>query len=163
MSYQKVQSTKDVDTLVTVAHEIWTEYFGTMVDGKILAKIIDAVQSKDAIQSQIENGFDYYLIVEEKVVGYFSYKINQQHSELFLSKVYISCSSRGRGIGRKVLNHLETICRGSGIKKISLTVFEKNSAAIRTYKKWGFIDIGIVRREMGSGIAFNDIEMQKIV
>ena len=164
MSYTKVQSPKDVNTLVKVAHEIWTEYFGTMVDGDILGMIIDAVQSKQAIQSQIENGYDYYLIVErETVVGYFSYKINQNYTELFLSKVYFNFSSRGRGVGRKVLNHLEKICRGSNIKKISLTVFEKNLAAIRVYRKWGFIDQGVVRRDIDKGIVFNDIEMQKNV
>ena len=134
MIYRTIDSDEDVNLLVQIAHEIWSDHFGTMFDTETLRKLIESVQSKKAILSQIDNGYQYFFIIEnEKPIGYFAYKIDHSRDQLFMSKIYIYSDQRGKGIGKNVLRHLEKLSHDAGISKISLTVYHKNTNSINAY------------------------------
>lgn len=136
MEYRKIVSNEDVNILVSMAYEIWSEHFKTMFDCETLSKLIEGAQSKKVILSQIEEGYHYFFLLEnEKKIGYFAYKINQSENELFLSKIYIYSNQRGKGIGKKVLKHLEKLSHDAGIRKITLTVYYENTNSIKAYEK----------------------------
>ena len=162
MKFKKVESDSDVNILVQIAHEIWSDHFGPLFDIETLAKLIECVQSKKAILSQIEDGYQYFFIFEgENKLGYFAYKINLLRDELFLSKIYIYSEQRGKGIGKKVLNHLEKLSHDTGIRKITLTVYHKNTSSIKAYEKWGFLNLGLIKRQFDNGLVFEDVKMEK--
>ena len=50
---------------------------------------------------------------------------------------------RRRGVGYKLVSHLQKHCIKNGIQKIFLSVAENNIAAISLYEKTGFNKIGI--------------------
>jgi ribosomal protein S18 acetylase RimI-like enzyme len=89
--------------------------------------------------------------------------MDQPKNELFLSKIYVYSDQRGKGIGRKVLNHLEKLSRNAGVRKIVLTVNHKNIDSIRAYEKWGFANLGPIKRELENGLVVEDIQMEKFV
>ena len=162
--YEKVESDEDINALVSLAHEIWSDHFTSMFDSKTLTQVIEGVQSKKAILSQIEGGYHYFFIIlHNKRIGYFAYKIDQSENELFLSKLYICSNQRGKGAGRKVLNHLENLCLDAGIGKIALTVYPKNTDSISIYEKWGFSNLGLIQRQLGNGLVFDDVKMEKSI
>jgi ribosomal protein S18 acetylase RimI-like enzyme len=164
MVYKKIESDEDVNALVLLAHEIWSDHFKSMFDSETLAQVIEGVQSKKAILSQIEGGYRYFFIIQDdKRIGYFAYKIGQSKKELFLSKLYIYSHQRGKGVGRKVLNHLETLSHDAGIGKIALTVHPKNTDSIRIYEKWGFSNLGLIQRQLDNGLVFEDVKMEKSI
>lgn len=164
MDYKKIESDSDINTLVEMALDIWSDHFKSMFDSETLPKLIEGAQSKKTILSQIEDGYQYFFILEgEKKIGYFAYRINQPSDELFLSKVYIYSDQRGRGVGRKVLNHLEKLSHDVGIRKISLTVYHKNTNSIKAYEKWGFTNLGLIKRHFDNGLVFYDIQMEKSI
>ena len=164
MEYRKIESDGDINALVQIAHEIWSKHFKSMFDDKTLLKIIEIVQSKKAILSQIKNGYQYFFIIEgERKIGYFAYKINQSSDELFLSKIYIYTDQRGKGIGKKILNHLEKLSHDAEIRKISLTVYHENTNSIKAYEKWGFTNLGLIKRQFDDGLIFKDVKMEKLV
>lgn len=164
MKYIKIDSDEGVNVLVPIAHEIWSDYFSSMFDSEILPKIIEGAQSKKTILSQIEDGYQYFFIVEnKKKIGYFAYKIDHSKNELFLSKIYIYSDQRGKGIGKKILSHLEWLAQEDGVNKISLTVYHKNTDSIKAYERWGFLNLGLIKREFNNGLIFDDIKMQKTV
>jgi ribosomal protein S18 acetylase RimI-like enzyme len=135
-----------------------------MFKKQILEVIIKTVQSKEAISKQMDDGLSYYLIPGESTpVGYFAYCLSGPESELFLSKLYILEAERRKGIGRQVLRYLEMICRKESISRMRLTVFHKNTSAIEAYTKLGFETAGTIHRDLGNGIAFDDILMQKTI
>ena len=110
MVYRKIETENDVDTLVPMAHEIWSDHFKTMFDKEALPRLIEAAQSKKAILSQIEDGYQYFFIdQDERKIGYFAFKIDQPKKELFLSKIYVYSDQRGKGVGKEVLDHLEKL------------------------------------------------------
>jgi RimJ/RimL family protein N-acetyltransferase len=49
---------------------------------------------------------------------------------------------RGRGIGSRLLGSAIAWSRGQGLHKLSLDVFPANAAAIRLYRKCGFVEEG---------------------
>lgn len=164
MMYIEVKNDSQVELLAQLAKEIWTTHFSRMITREILEVIIEAVQSKEAIAKQMDDGLLYYLIPGKRSpAGYFAYSFSVPESELFLSKLYILEEERSKGIGRQVLRHLETICRDESISRIRLTVYHKNTSAIEAYKKMGFNPSGTIHRDLGNGIAFDDILMQKAI
>jgi ribosomal protein S18 acetylase RimI-like enzyme len=164
MEYSKISSSEDVNILASMAYEIWTEHFGSMFDEKTLQKLVEVAQSKKTILSQIEDGYQYFFIIENgKRMGYFAYKIDHCKDELFLSKIYIYSDQRGKGVGKKMLNHLERLAHDTGVKKITLTVYYKNTNSIKTYESWGFSNLGLIKRQFDNGLVFDDIKMEKPV
>ena len=41
MEYRKIESDGDIDTLVQIAYEIWSDHFKSMFDCEILPKLIE--------------------------------------------------------------------------------------------------------------------------
>jgi ribosomal protein S18 acetylase RimI-like enzyme len=162
--YIKVENDRQVERLAYLAKEIWINHFGRMFTREILDVIIETIQSKEAIAKQMDDGLLYYLIPGRRApVGYFAYCLSEPESELFLSKLYILAAERRKGIGRQVIRHLETICCNEALSTIRLTVYHKNTDAIEAYKKMGFIATGTIHRDLGNGITFDDILMQKTI
>ena len=160
--YKKVESEKDINELVAIAYEIWSKHFGQLFDADTLSKLIEGVQSKTAILADFKNGYDYYFITESsKNVGYFAYKILSTEDELFLNKLYIFADQRGKGIGKKVLKYLEDICLSDGVNSISLTVFHENTNSVKAYEKWGFENLGLIKKVFSDDLVFDDFKMRK--
>ena len=57
--------------------------------------------------------------------------------------------SRGRGIGRRIMELLEDEARSAGMKRIELNVFGDNEPAKRLYASTGFVEMA---RQMGKDL-----------
>lgn len=124
--------------------------------------MVEKFQSKTAISEQIATGYSYYLL--EAGGDYFGYTgICPQKDELFLSKLYIRASQRGKGYGRRVIEFLEELAREKGLCKITLTVNKNNTDTIRAYEKFGFTNTGPVVQDIGNGFVMDDYKMEKAV
>lgn len=166
MSVEFVEATEkgQIELLAGLAREIWTDHFGPMFEKETLDTVIEKVQSAKAIMKQIEEGYLYYFIqFQGASAGYLAYRINAAESELFLSKLYLLSSMRRQGLGRLVMQHLEEICRIRHLSGLRLTVFHKNTSAIKAYEMYGFQNLGSIRRYLGNGIVIHDYEMGKTI
>lgn len=85
------------------------------------------------------------------------------NDEFFLSKIYIYSEQRGKGTGKRVLKHLEKLSHDIGIRKISLTVYHENINSSKAYEKWGFTNLGLIKREFDNGLLFEDVKMEKSI
>ena len=72
---------------------------------------------------------------------------------------YTNYSSRGQGIGSKLLVHLEDYALKSGIRKLTLT---STPTAEKFYKKKGYVSKGQVEVTI-LGVSFSESEMSKIL
>lgn len=159
----KVHNNTQIETVARLAKIIWTGYFNEMIGPEAVAYMIETFQSKPAIMKQIkEQGYTYYLIQpEEKAIGYAGICVKKDKDELFLSKLYLLPSQRGKGYGKQVMQFLEDMAKKQQVCKISLTVYHKNKTAIQAYKKMGFIHTGSVKRDIGNHIIIHDYTMEK--
>nr|WP_070961645.1 GNAT family N-acetyltransferase [Hyphomonas sp. Mor2] len=56
----------------------------------------------------------------------------------FIGFLYVDPEFRGRGINKRVLDHLFTWAKAQGLPEVHLTVYPGNDSAVRAYKKAGF-------------------------
>ncbi len=78
--------------------------------------------------------------------------------------VYVERAGRGKGVGKALLEALDTAARENGFTRLELDVFDFNEAAVRLYERAGFTFAGIYRdRAMYEGKPSNVVFMEKIL
>ena len=100
-----------------------------------------------------DHGPRHPVIVAEvagSVVGWASLnRFNPRTSYDFVAdfSVYIDRASRGRGIGRQLLEYLVGLARARGYHKMVLAALALNSAGIALYTRAGFTRVGVYREQ----------------
>jgi len=89
-----------------LATSIWSEHYIPIIGANQVTYMLDKFQSEEAIDEQIsKKHFHYYgIYFATLLIGYFS--IRQEHSQLFLSKVYILKDFRGKGYGKITIDFI---------------------------------------------------------
>ena len=61
----------------------------------------------------------------------------------YVAELYIEPDMRGAGIGRALIERAEADFRARGLRRIAITVLEKNVNAHAAYRAWGFAPAAI--------------------
>ena len=158
----EVLTEEQIETVQSLAAEIWTEHYVPIIGKEQVDYMLDKFQSKESISDQIRNGLLYFLIEEDnQSIGYIG--VQPKGDELFLSKIYIKSSERGKGYGKKAIQCIEKLAKEKGLRKIALTANKNNRDTINAYEKLGFKNLGSVIQEIGGGFIMDDYEMEKTV
>jgi diamine N-acetyltransferase len=156
----KVSSIKHIEAVEALATEIWTEHYIPIIGREQVDYMLARFQSRQAISEQIAGGYIYFLIQEEgQFIGYVSVQPKEQ--ELFLSKIYVRSSCRGKGYGRKAVGFVEELAKEQGLERIVLTVNKNNALAIKAYEAIGFKKVEALVQDIGSGFVMDDYKMEK--
>lgn len=156
-------NTKTEYTIIeNLANSIWVEHYTPIIGELQVAYMLEKFQSAIAIEDQVEKGIWYYIIqYRDTNVGYFSFSKSEDF--LFLSKLYILNSVRGKGIGRIAFSFIESKARELDLKKIKLTVNKYNTDSIEVYKKMGFQTIEAIIQDIGNGYIMDDYVLEKVI
>lgn len=92
----------------------------------------------EAVKSTVEQNHTFCAVEKDgdKVTGY--YLCYYVLDECEIARIAVSENVRRRGVGQKLLNHMEMICREKGITRILLDVRKSNRTAAAFYRKNGF-------------------------
>lgn len=157
----KVQAATDLYQLKQIealAREIWEEHYTPIIGANQVAYMLDKFQSAEAMQAQLEEGYEYYSLFEGgQLIGYLAFK--EEAIGLFLSKIYIHSAQRGKGLGRAAMNFVKAEVEKRGIAQIRLTVNKYNHNSIATYLRLGFIKTRELVMDIGEGYVMDDYEM----
>ncbi|WP_236778441.1 GNAT family N-acetyltransferase [Pseudalgibacter alginicilyticus] len=150
----------DYIQIEALANTIWYEHYRPIIGENQVNYMLEKFQSVSAIKEQIDNGFEYFIVIfDKKPVGYMAVK--QEPEFLFLSKIYILNNHRGKNLGRKMLCFIEENAKNKNLKNIRLTVNINNTNSIKAYEKWGFQKSGTLVTDIGNGFVMDDFEMIK--
>ncbi|MCL2281378.1 MAG: GNAT family N-acetyltransferase [Dehalococcoidia bacterium] len=152
--------------IAALADEIWHEYYVPIIGAAQVDYMLAKFQSADRICTDINNDGYIYLIAlgedESDMLGYCS--IVPKENYMLLSKFYVNHDSRGKGIGRSLLNDVIKLCRCEhSFDKVRLTVNKQNAHAIAVYKKIGFTIVDSIKTDIGSGFFMDDFVMEHIL
>ena len=151
-------SDADAGIIARIARPIWEEHYTPIIGQDQVNYMLNKFQSESAIQSQIAEGYHYYLVnFDSKAAGYMATKI--EASKLFLSKFYLSSEYRGNGIAKIMLRYLTQQASESGCQLIELTV-NKYNPAYNIYLKLGFKNVESIQIDIGNGYIMDDYRMQ---
>ena len=119
------------------------------------------LQSAEAIRRQImQEAYCYFLIgYDGDLIGYAA--VQEQEESLFLSKLYLLHSARGKGAATQVLSELERMAHEKGLPRIWLTVNRNNRNSIAIYQKKGFRILREEAAPIGGGFVMDDYIMEK--
>lgn len=97
-------------------------------------------RQREYIQSKMDNGSKFYMLVEEKPVGIVSVKEN------LIEDLYVLPDEQNRGYGTRLLVFAVGQCTG----RSALWILENNINAKRLYMRMGFRETG--RRNAITGV-----------
>jgi len=159
--YIKVENKEQIQTVVNLAREIWIEHYVKIIGIAQVEYMLNKFQSTEAIKIQInEDNYEYYLIESNGTyVGYFAFQFKDK--ELFLSKIYVISSERGKGLAKAAFKFIEDIGKENSLNKIYLTVNKENKNSITTYEKIGFKKVGTPITDIGNGYVMDDYKLEK--
>ena len=145
-----------------LAAEIWNEYYAELLGSAQIAYMLNRFQSEEALHREEADGYRTFWVLEENgttPVGYFLVKENEPVGKLFLSKLYVRASSRGKGVSRPIVAFLKRLAREAGLHTIWLTV-NKGNATVGLYKKYGLRITDSVVTDIGGGYVMDDYIME---
>jgi ribosomal protein S18 acetylase RimI-like enzyme len=156
IEFSIVDNTNAIAQVSKLAKNIWREHYLPIIGKEQVSYMLEKFQSENAIQQQIDQGYKYYIITVDKVeAGYFSVK--DKAEKLFLSKLYVIKSFRGKGIGKQGIKFIKSTFSNSIIQ---LTVNKNNSHSITFYQNIGFTIVDDVIMDIGSGFVMDDYVME---
>lgn len=138
-----------VDQLVK---EIWPEIYTPIIGEEQVNYMLETYQSLENIQKEISEGDQYFiLLANNQPVGYTAYR--DSADEVYLSKLYLTNATRGKGYGNQVFSWYEQVAAG---KKLRLNVNKYNQRAIAIYEHRGFKCVESCQNDIGSGFVMDD-------
>lgn len=163
VQFKLAKTNLDFNTISVLAKNIWTEHYTPIIGLDQVNYMLEKFQSEIAIQNQINiDNYKYYLIINENTaIGYLSIKNNDD--ALFLSKIYIDKSCRGKGFGKIAINFIEEQAKDLNCQTIYLTVNKYNINSIMAYQKIGFIKTEELFIDIGNGYVMDDFRMEKLI
>ena len=147
-----------------LAGVIWrTCYPGIITHAQIdymLARMYSLDVLRDEIRSQ---GIRYnLLLVDGKPTGFASYGPTAEPGLMKLHKLYLLPEKHGRGLGSRLLQHVEREVRAGGAgRRLILSVNKRNAKAIAAYQRNGFVTADSVVMDIGGGFVMDDYIMAK--
>jgi ribosomal protein S18 acetylase RimI-like enzyme len=156
---------EQVATVAALAREIWYEYYVPLIGQAQVDYMVAKFQNAPAMQAQIEQGYEYFLVQQQDAsgkwsdIGYCAVE-EQPGSLMFLSKFYLHHAARGSGTGRRCMEFIEELARRRGLSSLWLTV-NKGNPAVQAYQRLGFRIASELVMDIGGGFVMDDYRMEK--
>lgn len=155
---KKASTEGDIEKIAALARQIWQEHFTPIIGKEQVEYMLQKFQSYSAVhQAVFCQGYSYYMLYEDDVLcGYCG--VHPENGDLFLSKLYIEKSHRGKKLSKALLAQVKKDF--SNCRKIWLTVNRHNKNTIAAYKKMGFSTVAEQKADIGNGFVMDDYIME---
>ena len=161
---EEVVNQQQIQTVEDLAGVIWVEHFTAIIGPAQVEYMLRTFQSVEAISRQIEEGCKYYLVMDDQwPCGYIAVEPRKEKGELFLSKLYLLGTKRGKGIGRKAFMWCVDYAKSRGLGKITLRCNINNTVALDFYRKAGFVTTRHDIKQLDDGFVMDDYLMELTV
>ncbi|MCL2889612.1 MAG: GNAT family N-acetyltransferase [Eggerthellaceae bacterium] len=161
--FKPVSTDEEILQLAHMADEIWHEYWPGKLSYAQVDYMVDKLQSVEALTADIRGkAYEYWALINDgHFVGYVGVHAERDAARLFISKIYLFDSERGKGFASQAIGFLEDICRDRGLKSMYLTVNKYNDLAKNVYFAKGFTIVDSVVKSIGQGYVMDDYIMEK--
>lgn len=159
MSRIRRVNAEEVQELSILATEIVKDHFDPLIGKEQNDYMIHLFQTPESIAKQIEEGYQYYWVIEDgHKAGFFA--IYPKEEKMYLSKFYIHKDYRGRHLAGKMMEYIFNETRKQNLPAVFLNVNKGNIDPIRIYKHFGFIVIREEKNDIGNGFFMDDFVME---
>ena len=147
--YKLVAKAKYIHATADLASELWHEVYKRYYPAKQLDTLVEELQSADAIEEDIDNDVNYFLVVlGGKTIGYFAWKM--ENTALHLMHLYLRPEYRGKALGRDIVLSCERLARGEGKGREWCTVHAKAMPVQQFFKALRYRNLKPAEQENGT-------------
>ncbi|MBC7849840.1 MAG: GNAT family N-acetyltransferase [Chitinophagaceae bacterium] len=152
----------DIDSIGYLAYQIWPYAYRDTLSFDRLHYMLSLLYAPQALKKQIEEEDHKYFIAEADglPVGFAAYSFYAEPATYKLHKLYVLMSTQGKGLGKALLDKVETAVRLEGGNSLLLNV-KRDNIAIRFYEKCGFVIAKEEDVDIGNSYFMNDYVMEK--
>ncbi|MXV49900.1 GNAT family N-acetyltransferase [Pedobacter sp. HMF7647] len=126
----------DLPTIHKLAHEIWWPTYSEVISAEQISFMLENMYSEEALLQQMNEGMQFLLVNDEDGPIAFAGHCAEE-SAYKLHKIYLLPRAQGKGLGKKIIDHVADIARANYFQCLELNV-NRNNPAFEFYKKLGF-------------------------
>lgn len=151
---------EDITDIERLARETWPVTYANILKPEQLNYMLDYFYNPAALEKQMTQGHSFIICtLDNKPVGFASW--SQIETGVYkLHKLYVDTNTQGKGIGRKLIDHIIDKLQAEKAVALQLNVNRYNKAR-DFYEKLNFVIIGEEDVDIGNGIFQNDFIMEK--
>jgi GNAT superfamily N-acetyltransferase len=152
----------DITTIEQLARQIWPATYAHILKPEQLSYMLDYFYNPAALENQMTALKHHFIIsvLNNIPVGFASWSLTDKAGVYKLHKLYVDTNTQGKGIGKKLLDHIVDKLKQDGAHALKLNVNRHNKAK-DFYEKLGFAIIGEEDVDIGNGVFQNDFIMEK--
>jgi GNAT superfamily N-acetyltransferase len=153
----------DLPVIARLAGVIWRACYPAIITHAQIDYMLARMYALDVMRDEIRSqGIRYELLLANgEPAGFASYGPTAEPGVTKLHKLYLLPELHGRGLGSRLLQHVEHEVRVAGARRLILSVNKRNARAITAYQRNGFIIADSVVTEIGNGFVMDDYVMAK--
>lgn len=150
----------DIPFIREIANKTWPSAYEALLGKEQVDYMLDKLYSTKVLEDQMKKHHHFFIALQEyKPVGFCSFSTVEK--DIYkLQKLYVLPTEQKTGLGKALLETVETVSKSMGAKKLQLNVNRKNIAKF-FYERNGFSVLKEEDIDIGSGYFMNDYLMQK--
>jgi GNAT superfamily N-acetyltransferase len=152
----------DIPIIRDLAFTIWPTSYEALLGRPQVEYMLDRFYSLVSLEEQMKEHHYFFLaLLQYKPVGFASFSFVGK--DIYkLQKLYVLPTAQKGGIGKTLLETVETVSKSMGANRLWLNVNRKN-AAKDFYERNGFAILKEEDIDIGNGYFMNDYLMQKFL
>jgi GNAT superfamily N-acetyltransferase len=153
----------DLPVISELAGVIWRACYPGIISNAQIDYMLTRMYSLDVLRDEIRSQGIHYkcLLMDGKLVGFASYGPTSEPGVIKLHKLYVLPELHGRGLGSRLLQHVEREVRAGKGRRLILSVNKRNAKAIAAYQRNSFVIADSVVTDIGDGFVMDDYIMAK--
>jgi len=153
----------DFAALAALATTIWHEHYGSFIERAQLDYMLEGRFSAENLRRYLDSDSRWMRVlrVDGEMVGYCSHALGEKPDEIKLEQLYLLAAHKGKGLGGRMMRHIEDASRALGRTVLFLTVNKGNADSIAIYRKSGFTVREAAVFDIGRGYVMDDYVMEK--
>ncbi len=152
----------DFETIAALARRIWLEHYISIISKSQIEYMLLGRFTPENLARYVDASDRWFdvLRVDGAIVGYCSHALLAVN-EVKLEQLYLLPELHGRGLGKRMMVHIEAHARELGRDTLVLQVNKQNTKAAGVYLRAGFEVREEAVVDIGSGYVMDDFIMEK--
>jgi diamine N-acetyltransferase len=161
---------EDLAAISQLAGSIWRAHYPGIISMEQIDYMLARMYALETLRDELcFRGIRYdKLLAGDEFAGFAAYGPMEDSlsgarngGTVKLHKLYLHPKWHGRGLGTLLLQHCERQTRDAGARRLVLAVNKRNSKAIASYRRNGFVIVQSVVEDIGGGFVMDDYVMEK--
>lgn len=161
--YLKVATKADIDSIQQIADIAFRDTYQNILSEEQLSYMLNMMYSTKSLEEQLDGGQEFILLRDDdgQYLGFVSYEPHYKHSKAMkLHKLYVLPETKGRGLGRILIETVFDKARKHGSESVQLNM-NRNNSTYGFYLHMGFVLVGNEDIDIGQGYLMEDYIFEK--